>query len=87
LLDPACGCGNFFDCCLQGVAAAGNRKLLKQRLKLEGFREEVVREAKIDVGYLVQCDVDKFYGIELRRVPGADSTGCHVADGSSNETN
>jgi hypothetical protein len=29
----------------------------------------VLREAKMDVGYLVQCDVDRFYGIEYEEFP------------------
>nr|WP_211217450.1 class I SAM-dependent DNA methyltransferase [Segetibacter koreensis] len=67
-LDPACGCGNFLIIAYRELRLL-EIDIIKQRLKLEGFREEVLREAKMDVGYLVQCDVDKFYGIEYEEFP------------------
>ncbi len=67
-LDPACGCGNFLIIAYRELRLL-EIEIIKQRLKLEGFREEVLREAKMDVGYLVQCDVDKFYGIEYEEFP------------------
>jgi len=67
-LDPACGCGNFLIIAYRELRLL-EIEIIKQRLKLEGFREEVLREAKMDIGYLVQCDVDKFYGIEYEEFP------------------
>ncbi|MEO6720772.1 MAG: DNA methyltransferase, partial [Ferruginibacter sp.] len=67
-LDPACGCGNFLIIAYRELRLL-EIEIIKQRLKLEGFREEVLREAKMDVGYLVQCDVDRFYGIEYEEFP------------------
>jgi hypothetical protein len=67
-LDPACGCGNFLIIAYRELRLL-EIEIIKQRLKLEGYREEVLREAKMDVGYLVQCDVDKFYGIEYEEFP------------------
>lgn len=67
-LDPACGCGNFL------IVAYRELRLLeidiiKQLLKLQGFREEVIREAKMDASYLIKCNVDQFYGIEYEEFP------------------
>jgi len=42
---------------------------IKERLKLEGYREEVNRDARMDVSALVQCDVDRFYGMEYEEFP------------------
>lgn len=67
-LDPACGCGNFLIIAYREIRLL-EIEIIKQRLKLEGFREDVLREAKMDIGYLVQCDVDKFYGIEYEEFP------------------
>ncbi|MES2734067.1 MAG: DNA methyltransferase, partial [Bacteroidota bacterium] len=67
-LDPACGCGNFLIIAYREIRLL-EIEIIKQRLKLEGFREEVLREAKMDVSYLVQCDVDRFYGIEYEEFP------------------
>jgi hypothetical protein len=67
-LDPACGCGNFLIIAYRELRLL-EIEIIKQRLKLEGYREEVLREAKMDIGYLVQCDVDKFYGIEYEEFP------------------
>lgn len=67
-LDPACGCGNFLIVTYRELRLL-EIAIIKQRLKLEGFREEVVREARMDIGYLIQCDVDKFYGIEYEEFP------------------
>ncbi|MGV3527332.1 MAG: DNA methyltransferase [Flavisolibacter sp.] len=67
-LDPACGCGNFL------IIAYRELRLLevdviKQLLKLQGFREEVLRGARMDASYLVKCNVDQFYGIEYEEFP------------------
>ncbi len=67
-LDPACGCGNFLIIAYREIRLL-EIEIIKQRLKLEGYREEVLREAKMDVSYLVQCDVDRFYGIEYEEFP------------------
>ncbi len=67
-LDPACGCGNFLIIAYRELRLL-EIEIIKQRLKLEGIREEVAREAQMDVSYLVQCDVDRFYGIEYEEFP------------------
>ncbi len=67
-LDPACGCGNFLIIAYRELRML-EIEIIKQRLKLQGIREEVAREAKMDIGYLVQCDVDRFYGIEYEEFP------------------
>lgn len=67
-LDPACGCGNFLIIAYRELRLL-EIEIIKQRLKLEGFREDVLKEAKMDIGYLVQCDVDRFYGIEYEEFP------------------
>lgn len=67
-IDPACGCGNFLIIAYRELRLL-EIEIIKQRLKLEGFREDVLREAKMDIGYLVQCDVDRFYRIEYEEFP------------------
>jgi hypothetical protein len=67
-LDPACGCGNFLIIAYRELRLL-EIEIIKQRLKLEGYREEVTREARMDISALVQCDVDMFYGIEYEEFP------------------
>ena len=44
-------------------------EIIKQLLKLQGYRDEVIREARMDATYLIQCHVDQFYGIEYEEFP------------------
>ncbi|MCG7857239.1 hypothetical protein MD537_09680 [Flavihumibacter sediminis] len=67
-LDPACGCGNFLIIAYREIRLL-EIDIIKQLLKLEGYREEVLRSARMDVGYLIKCDVDQFYGIEYEEFP------------------
>jgi hypothetical protein len=67
-LDPACGCGNFLIIAYRELRLL-EIEIIKQRLKLEGYREEVTRDARMDISALVQCDVDRFYGIEYEEFP------------------
>ena len=68
-LDPACGCGNFL------IIAYRELRLLEIEIiktlifKYEKLRVEVASNAGIDVGQLIKCDVDKFYGIEYEEFP------------------
>lgn len=67
-LDPACGCGNFLIIAYREIRLI-EIEIIKNLLKLQGYREEVVREARMDIGVLVKCDVDRFYGIEYEEFP------------------
>jgi len=67
-LDPACGCGNFLIIAYREIRLL-EIEIIKQLLKLQGYREEVIREARMDIGALVKCDVDRFYGIEYEEFP------------------
>jgi hypothetical protein len=67
-LDPACGCGNFLIIAYREIRLL-EIDIIKQLLKLQGYREEVIREARMDIGALVKCDVDRFYGIEYEEFP------------------
>lgn len=68
-LDPACGCGNFL------IIAYRELRLLEIEIiklllfKHEKLRPEVAAEAGYDVGLLIKCEVDKFYGIEYEEFP------------------
>src|SRR6185437_1851938 len=67
--DPACGCGNFL------IIAYRELRLLELEIikillyKFEKIRPEVALDARIDIGHLLQCDVDRFYGIEYEEFP------------------
>lgn len=50
-LDPVCGCGNFLIIAYRELRLL-EIDIIKQRLKLEGIREEVAREAQMDISYL-----------------------------------
>ncbi len=67
-LDPACGCGNFLIIAYRELRLL-EIELIKQLLKLQGYRDEVIREARMDATYLIQCHVDQFYGIEYEEFP------------------
>jgi len=68
-LDPACGCGNFL------IIAYRELRLLELEIikvllyRFEKLRPEVALDARIDIGHLLQCDVDRFYGIEYEEFP------------------
>jgi len=72
-LDPACGCGNFLIIAYRELRLL-EIEIIKQLLKLEGYRDEVLRSARMDVGYLIKCDVDQFYGIEYEEFPAQIAT-------------
>ncbi len=67
-LDPACGCGNFLIIAYREIRLL-EIEIIKTLLKLQGYREEVIREARMDIAALVKCDVDRFYGIEYEEFP------------------
>jgi N-6 DNA Methylase len=67
-LDPACGCGNFLIIAYRELRLL-EIEIIKKLLKLQGYREEVIKEAKIDATYLIKCNVDQFYGIEYEEFP------------------
>lgn len=67
-LDPACGCGNFLIIAYRELRLL-EIEIIKRLLKLQGYRDEVIREAKMDAEYLIQCNVDQFYGIEYEEFP------------------
>ncbi len=67
-LDPACGCGNFLIIAYRELRLL-EIEIIKKLLKLQGYRDEVLREAKMDADYLVKCNVDQFYGIEYEEFP------------------
>ena len=67
-LDPACGCGNFLIIAYRELRLI-EIEIIKKLLKLQGYREEVIREAKMDADYLIKCNVDQFYGIEYEEFP------------------
>src|SRR6185437_3271892 len=68
-LDPACGCGNFL------IIAYRELRLLEMEIikvllfRYEKLRPEVALDARIDIGHLLRCDVDRFYGIEYEEFP------------------
>jgi hypothetical protein len=67
-LDPACGCGNFLIIAYRELRLL-EIEIIKKLLKLQGYRDEVIREAKMDADYLIKCNVDQFYGIEYEEFP------------------
>jgi type II restriction/modification system DNA methylase subunit YeeA len=67
-LDPACGCGNFLIIAYREIRSL-EIEIIKKLLKLQGYRDEVIREAKMDAEYLIKCNVDQFYGIEYEEFP------------------
>ena len=68
-LDPACGCGNFLIIAyreLRLLEIEIIKTLLFRHMKL---RAEVAASSGVDIGQLVKCDVDRFYGIEYEEFP------------------
>lgn len=60
-LDPACGCGNFL------VIAYRELRQLELDILRELYKNR--ESAFLDVGGIVQIDVDQFYGIEYEEFP------------------
>jgi len=67
-LDPACGCGNFLIIAYRELRLL-EIEIIKKLLKLSGYRDEVIKEARMDAAYLIKCNVDQFYGIEYEEFP------------------
>ena len=68
-LDPACGCGNFLIIAYRELRLLEIEIIKTLLFKHEKLRVEVAADAGIDVGQLIKCDVDKFYGIEYEEFP------------------
>jgi hypothetical protein len=67
-LDPACGCGNFLIIAYRELRLL-EIEIIKKLLKLQGYRDEVIKGAQMDAAYLIKCNVDQFYGIEYEEFP------------------
>lgn len=68
-LDPACGCGNFLIIAYREIRLLEIEIIKTLLFKHEKLRVEVAADAGIDVGQLIKCDVDRFYGIEYEEFP------------------
>jgi hypothetical protein len=68
-LDPACGCGNFLIIAYREIRLLEIEIIKVLLFKYEKLRPEVASEAGYNVGLLIKCDVDKFYGIEYEEFP------------------
>lgn len=68
-LDPACGCGNFLIIAYREIRLLEIEVIKTLLFKHEKLRPEVAAEAGVDVGLLIKCDVDRFYGIEYEEFP------------------
>ncbi|MBS1733433.1 MAG: class I SAM-dependent DNA methyltransferase [Bacteroidetes bacterium] len=68
-LDPACGCGNFLIIAYRELRLLEIEVIKTLLFKHEKLRAEVAADAGIDVGQLIKCDVDRFYGIEYEEFP------------------
>lgn len=68
-LDPACGCGNFLIIAYREIRLLEIEVIKTLLFKHEKLRPEVAAEAGVDVGVLIKCDVDRFYGIEYEEFP------------------
>ena len=60
-LDPACGCGNFL------IVAYRELRLLELDV-IEQLKKDD-KQLVMDVGALIRCNVDQFYGIEIDEFP------------------
>lgn len=63
-LDPACGCGNFLIIAYRELRMLEIEVIKTLLFRHEKLRAEVAADAGIDIGVLIKCDVDRFYGIE-----------------------
>lgn len=68
-LDPACGCGNFLIIAYREIRLLEIEIIKTLLFKHEKIRTEVAADAGLDVGHLIKCDVDRFYGIEFEEFP------------------
>jgi hypothetical protein len=68
-LDPACGCGNFLIIAYRELRLLEIEIIKTLLFKHEKLRAEVAADAGIDVGLMIKCDVDRFYGIEYEEFP------------------
>jgi len=68
-LDPACGCGNFLIIAYREIRLLELEIIKVLLYKYEKMRPEVAFEAGLDIGHLLKCDVDRFYGIEYEEFP------------------
>jgi hypothetical protein len=68
-LDPACGCGNFLIIAYRELRLLEIEIIKALLFKHEKIRAVVAAEAGVDVGLLIKCDVDRFYGIEYEEFP------------------
>lgn len=68
-LDPACGCGNFLIIAYRELRLLEIEIIKTLLFRHEKLRVEVAADAGIDIGQLIKCDVDKFYGIEYEEFP------------------
>jgi hypothetical protein len=68
-LDPACGCGNFLIIAYREIRLLEIDIIKTLLFKHEKLRIEVAAEAGVDVGQMIKCDVDRFYGIEYEEFP------------------
>ena len=62
-LDPACGCGNFL------VIAYRELRLLELEVILALHKKELESGQSLDPRFLIKCNVDQFYGIEIEEFP------------------
>lgn len=68
-LDPACGCGNFLIVAYREIRLLEIEIIKALLYRHEKLRTEVAAEAGVDVGQMIKCDVDKYYGIEYEEFP------------------
>ncbi|HET7115132.1 MAG TPA: DNA methyltransferase [Hanamia sp.] len=68
-LDPACGCGNFLIVAYREIRLLEIEIIKVLLFTHEKLRPEVALDARIDIGHLLKCDVDRFYGIEYEEFP------------------
>ena len=68
-LDPACGCGNFLIIAYRELRLLEIEIIKTLLFRHEKLRVDVAANAGIDVGQLIKCDVDRFYGIEYEEFP------------------
>lgn len=68
-LDPACGCGNFLIVAYRELRLLELEVIKTLLFTHEKIRAEVAASAGVDVGHLVKCNVDRFYGIEYEEFP------------------
>ena len=68
-LDPACGCGNFLVITYRELRLLEIEIIKVQLFKFQKIKENAEGYVKLDIDQLVQCNVDRFYGIEYEEFP------------------